>query len=624
MSATATSPAQQIHQTIQAGEKVVAIDLFCGAGGMSWGLAQALEDIASQYDRPIEDLVELHAVNHDATAIETHQRNHPWADHYHKPVQQLNPRDVVDGDRTVHILIACPDCTYFSSARGGGPKDRDKRMTPREVLDWVERLQVQNILFENVPDFRDWGPLDEDSRPIPEQKGEYFEHWVNALSIEGFNVEHRILCAADYGDATSRRRLFVAGRQHSGVEWPTPTHSEDGDTPGTDPWRTAADVLDWSDLGESLWSRDLTDGRRKPLVNNTMQRIAEGIRRHCDDRLALFADILDEIGRADEDEGVAYPLPDLRERIIPARYAGVAADVLAEPFLVKYHGTSPPQPVDAPLDTVTSGGRNYALCSAFLLGQQSNAIARAIGERPTPTVAAAGSISLSVPQTFVLPRNGIYGGLHSNATYTPGDRPLHTVLSGKTVNGYAVSPYLVPFNNGRDGQRPRVNDLDDPAPTVLASKVPAGVVSPYLVKYYGRKDAQQAVDEPLATVRTENTFGVASPYLVEYYGNGRARAVDAPVPTIPTRDKFALVVPELYPLGLDIKFRMLKPAELAAAQGFPSDYDFAGNKTETVRQIGNAVPVNLAQSLCEQMLVGSQPTIASYTEPAKEVADDDD
>jgi DNA (cytosine-5)-methyltransferase 1 len=106
---------------------------------------------------------------------------------------------------------------------------------------------------------------------------------------------------------------------------------------------------------------------------------------------------------------------------------------------------------------------------------------------------------------------------------------------------------------------------------------------------------------------------VCTPYLVEYYGNGHSQPVSDPLPTQTAKDRFALVVPELFPLGLDIKFRMLKPSELAAAQGFPPSYEFTGNKTETVKQIGNAVPVNLAQSLCEQMLVGEQPTIDSYT-----------
>ena len=57
----------------------------------------------------------------------------------------------------------------------------------------------------------------------------------------------------------------------------------------------------------------------------------------------------------------------------------------------------------------------------------------------------------------------------------------------------------------------------------------------------------------------------------------------------------------MIPSGMDIRFRMLQPRELAAAMGF-DDYSFAGNKTEQVRQIGNAVAVRTAQALCDQIL----------------------
>jgi len=616
-------------QKIETGEKIVAVDLFCGAGGMSWGLAQALESIAENVDRPIQDIVELHAVNHWDRAIETHSENHPWAEHYHKPVQQLNPRDVVDGDTEVDILIACPDCTYFSTARGGGPKDRDKRMTPREVLDWVERLDVRNVLFENVPKFEDWGPLDEDGYPITEQEGEYFENWLNALTIEGFNVEYRVLTAADYGDPTSRQRLFVAGRKEAGVEWPLPTHSQDGEADDTEPWRTAANVIDWSDPGESLWVRDLRDGRRSPLVNNTMERIAEGIRRHCDDTLAPFAAVLDDIGQEDEDEPVKYPLPELRETIVPARYAAEVACVRDQPFLVKYYGTLPPQPVTAPLDTVTGTGRNYALCwpERFLLRQQNGegAYPLLVDEDPVPTVASAGAISRVDVDPFVLPKNGIQRGKHSNPAYDPDDTPLHTVIASDTRQGYLVKPSLIRYSHGG-----AVKDVDDPVPTITTAR--GGVFSvaqPYLVPFYNERAGQRPrvhdLEEPAPTiVSSKIPAGVCTAYLVAYYGNGHSQPVTDPLPTQTSKDRFALVVSELFPLGLDIKFRMLKPSELAAAQGFPPSYEFVGNKTETVKQIGNAVPVNLAQSLCEQMLIGDQPTIDSYTGGGTGGVDPDD
>jgi len=215
---------------------------------------------------------------------------------------------------------------------------------------------------------------------------------------------------------------------------------------------------------------------------------------------------------------------------------------------VKYYGTLTAKPVDEPMDTVTAQGGKYALCTPYLLGQQSGATARNVLDESVPTVATRGAIGLYNP-TFILPRNGSRGGLHSNATYEPEDQPLHTVTA-RNQDGHAVTPFLV-----------------------------------------------------------------------EYYGNGYSNSVDKPLPTVTTRDRFALVVPEAFPFGLDIRFRMLQPRELAAAMGFPPDYEFAGNKTETTKQIGNAVPVNLAKALTKQLLVGEEPSLQTFSEKGVEADD---
>lgn len=647
------SPHQRIHDKIDSGEKIVVVDLFCGAGGLSWGVANTLEEIAAEHDRKIDEIIELHAVNHWDRAIETHQKNHPWAEHYNKPIQALNPADVVDLGRPIHLLIAAPDCTHFSPARGGGPKDRASRMTPREVLDWVERLNVRNILFENVPEFQDWGPLDEDDRVIHERKGEFFDSWINQLTIEGFNVEHRILNTANYGDPTSRRRFFLIGRKDSGVEWPEQTHSENGEAPDTEPWRTAADIIDWSDPGESLWIRDLNDGRRNPLVNNTLQRIAEGIRRHCDETLEPFADVLDDIGRENEDPPVKYPLPKLRERIIPAEYAHLAAEILDEPFLVSHssdiandaesefhklttdggqqkssyilsqHSTGKPRNIrEEPLPTILSTSRGMSLCNpqTFLLRQHNGDGAHPLDvtESPTPTIAAAGAISRVDAHPFVLPKNGKQRGLFSNRSYKPDSQPLHTVIANDTRQGYYIEPLLMRYSHGG-----KLFTGDQPLPTITTAK--GGVYSlaipePYMIPFYSERTDQRPrthdISNPHPTIpATKTPTGLCSPFLIEYYGNSHSQTIDGPVPTVTAKDSFGLVIPEMYPLGLDIKFRMLKPEELARAQSFPDDHEFAGNKTETIKQIGNAVPVRTATALCERALIGSQPTIDFYNDP---------
>ncbi|WP_239638552.1 DNA cytosine methyltransferase [Halorubrum distributum] len=501
---------------------VRAVDLFCGAGGTLEGLSQACDDLGLD--------LQVTAVNHWETAIETHKRNHPSGDHHVSKVEELHPPDVVE-EGGVDVLIASPECTHFSVARGGKPVNDQKRASPWHVLDWVEKLRPKNVLLENVRELESWGPIDDEGQPT--RNGEIFETWINAFHALGYSVDWQVLNAANYGDPTTRKRLFVVGRRGRRASFPEPTHSDaDDELPD---WRPAAEVIDWSDAGESLWKRD------RPLVNNTMRRIAEGIRQHCDERLEPFADAVAELGKED--------VAALQEDVVDVDEVNEVAEERCEPFLVKYYGTSTAKPVDEPMDTVTAQGGKYALCTPYLLGQQSGATARSVLDETVPTVATRGAIGLYNPTAFILPRNGSRGGLHSNATYKPYERPLHTVTA-RNQDGHVVTPFLV-----------------------------------------------------------------------EYYGNGSSNRIDEPLPTVTTRDRFALVLPEAFPYGLDIRYRMLQPRELAAAMGFPSDYEFAGNKTETTKQIGNAVPVNLAKALTKQLLVGNEPSLQTFAE--QEVVGDD-
>ena len=527
-------------------DTVRAIDLFCGAGGLSWGLAEVCEEL----DRDVE----LAAINHWSKAIETHSRNFSFADHYNAKVEELDPRSVFDTER-VDILIAGPQCTHFSSARGGRPVDEQKRASPWHILNWLQKLYIDGFVIENVKEMMGWGPVGADGKPLKSKKGETFDAWINAIHSLGYSVDWKVLNAADFGDATSRERLFIVGERQGRPEFPSPSHSKNGETPGTKPWRPASEIIDWSDRGESLWERS------RPLVQNTMQRIAEGVRRHGHGDLEPYADALDSLTKAGVKE--------MQDEVVPASEAHQAAKERDEPFLVQ--GEMPD------LSGQQESDPEMGLCLPYLLGQQSGSVAREVGQ-PTQTISTSGAISLSQPEAFVLPRNGYHRGLHSNPSYDPSEKPLHTITA-KNTDGHIVDPYLVPFYGERAGQDPRTHNVDDPLPTVTA---------------------------------TGSQPAVTRPYLVQYNGESTVREIDEPLPTVTTKDRLALCLPEQYPWGFDVSFRMLQPRELAAAMGFPADYEFAGNKTETVEQIGNAVPVNLSKSLCEQMLLGDAPTLRSF------------
>ena len=246
------------------------VDLFCGAGGTSTGAEQAL--------RAMGYLPRLTAVNHWDVAVATHEANHPDARHFCASVDSLNPRELFGG-RKLDLLWASPECTHHSVARGGAPVNDQSRSTAWCVVRWAEALRPGIVLVENVPEFESWGPVTggRNPRPIASKKGQTFRAWVNAMESLGYRADHTILCAADFGDPTTRRRLFVQfvrGRRR--IVWPSPTHGRDGGDLFGDrlPWRSAREIIDWDNKGKSVFNRE------KPLADKTMTRILAGFRKY--------------------------------------------------------------------------------------------------------------------------------------------------------------------------------------------------------------------------------------------------------------------------------------------------------------------------------------------------------
>lgn len=301
-------------------------DLFCGGGGTSSGAAEACEE------RGLE--LNLTAVNHNERAIQTHWANFPKATHHRQDIRALQPRKVIKSGR-LDLLVGSPECRAYSPARGNKPWLPQFRTSPREILRWTGDLDVPNGLFENVPEFQDWGPQDEEGRPIPAFRGIFYKRFIDALKDQGYSVEDRILTAADYGDATTRQRLFIQARRGYPISWPKPTHTREQ-------WRPARDIIDWTLKGTSIFNR------RKPLAENTLRRIISGI---------------EKIG------GQAF-----------------------KPFLVMFYGTNDIRSLMRPLPTITAKGQHIGLVE-FVLGQQSGSVARDVSQ-PIPTISTSGAISL--------------------------------------------------------------------------------------------------------------------------------------------------------------------------------------------------------------------------------------
>lgn len=530
------------------GKVIVAVDLFAGAGGASSGLARACADAGLTLD--------LVAINHDPIAVQTHRANHPNARHYCESVDAVNPRQAVPGGR-LDLLMAGPECTHHSTARGGKPMNDQSRASAWCILRWATALQIDTILIENVPEFLGWGPLGHNGRPLKSRKGETFEAFLAGLRSLGYRVDWRVLNAADYGDPTTRSRLFIQARRGKRrIAWPEPTHTREpvGDLFGQrEPWQAVRGVIDWTLKGKSIF------GRKKPLSPNTLRRIEAGLK----------------------------------------RFGGAAA----EPFLVLLRGTTPghldgsARSLDEPLPTLTAKGEHVALAEPFLIpvnyGERTGQAPRCHDiDSPLPTV--VGTISHAVIEAFVI-------GQQSGAVPRSTDEPLPTVAAKGAIS--LIQPFVMHLTH--QGSE-RVHPLTGPLPTITgAHRGELGVVEPFVMQMSqsgSNGPRMRPIGEPLPTVTTADDLAVVEPFLVNYHGRATPHAIGEPLRTVDATDRYGLVEP-VVTVELDILFRMLTPAELARGMSFPDGYEFCGTREQVVKQIGNGWAGKLAHALCRELIV---------------------
>lgn len=253
------------------------IDLFCGAGGTSTGVESARVD-GKKCAKVIA------CVNHDKNAIASHAANHPDALHFTEDIRTLQLSPLVDHTDRMRrqypgarlVLWASLECTNFSKAKGGQPRDADSRTLAEHLFRYIEALNPDYIQIENVEEFMSWGDMDENGKPISRDKGKSYVRWCNRVRRYGYDFEHRILNSADYGAYTSRKRFFGIFAKHGlPIAWPEPTHSKNGIENGLfgslPKWKPVKDMLDLEDEGKSIF------GRKKPLKENTLARIYAGL-----------------------------------------------------------------------------------------------------------------------------------------------------------------------------------------------------------------------------------------------------------------------------------------------------------------------------------------------------------
>jgi DNA (cytosine-5)-methyltransferase 1 len=326
--------------------KEVIVDLFCGAGGESQGIHWSAEKAGVD--------VEMYAVNHWERAIETHSQNFPSDEVLCRDIADINPSKIIPHGH-VSLLWASPACTHFSVARGGKPMDEQSRVTPFTVLDWLDKLTVDRVIIENVPEFQSWGPLDADNRPNAELKGSTFDAFIAMMRSLGYYVDWRVLNAADFGAPTTRRRLFIqAVRKDCKKEllWPEqshyPTSQEHELFQSGQQWVPAKDIIDWEHPKSPIASKP------RPLADATMQKIVDGIKRfwtpdQCEPFIARFNSGRNRV------HSIHEPLPTLDTS---NRYA------LVEPIVMGFYGNATYTPISQPLPTLTTKER-FALLEGY-------------------------------------------------------------------------------------------------------------------------------------------------------------------------------------------------------------------------------------------------------------------
>jgi DNA (cytosine-5)-methyltransferase 1 len=331
MTAPLSPPAADLHLKV-----FHAYDLFAGGGGVSTGIEAAT-------GHPVTV-----AINHSPGAIAVHEANHPHTHHLISDVWAPSPRAVV-GRKRPYLLWASPDCTHFSRAKGGKPRNAKIRALAWVVVDWAREVRPPVICVENVEEFVTWGPLDEKGYPIAEREGETFAQWRGALELLGYKIEHRSLVACHYGAPTSRKRFFLVARCDGlPIRWPEPTHG-----PGLLPFHTAAECIDWAIPSRSIFDRS------RPLKPNTLRRIAAGI-----DRFVFRA--------ADP-----FVVPHGDGFDAPLIQSGYGERKGQRPRVLDLH---------APLGTVVNG-QKHALVTAFLARHYTGMIGSDV-RSPLPTITA--------------------------------------------------------------------------------------------------------------------------------------------------------------------------------------------------------------------------------------------
>lgn len=578
--------------------ELFVIDLFCGAGGLSEGVEEAR--LGGKRCAKV-----VCCVNHDKNAILSHDANIPDALHFIEdirtlelsPINAIVERIVQLYPEAIVMLHASLECTNFSKAKGGQPRDADSRTLAEHLFRYIDVIDPDYIQVENVEEFMSWGDMDENGKPISMDKGRLYQKWVRNVKKYGYNFDHRILNAADFGAYTTRKRFFgIFAKKGLLIVFPEPTHCKGGRQDmfsKLEKWKPVKEVLDFSDEGTTIF-------REKPLAEKTLERIYAGLIKFVAGGKDAFMIKWNSMSRNGKYQapGIDEPCPvvSTQNRLGVAQICFLSKQFSGHPesknvsveepagtitckdhhaFISAYYGGKDHNnSIEQPAATLTTKDR-LAFVSAYYGNGHNHSV-----EQPAPTV--------TTKDRFALIESHFLDMQYGNGTPASIHVPAGTVTTNPKFNMITCKPWIMNTAFSNIG-----SSIEAPAQTVTANRKWHYLMNPQF------NSAGGSVDNPCFTLIAR--MDKMPPYLVATETGQVAIEIydtDSPM-TVKIKEFMAL-----YGI-VDIKMRMLRIPELKRIMGFPESYVLIGTQADQKKFIGNAVEVTQArkntEALCEKL-----------------------
>ena len=551
--------------------ELFVIDLFCGAGGLSEGVEEARLD-GNRCGKVVC------CVNHDKNAILSHDANIPDALHFIEDIRtlELSPiSTIVERIRQLYpdamiMLHASLECTNFSKAKGGQPRDADSRTLAEHLFRYIDVIDPDYIQIENVEEFMSWGDMDEKGKPISMDKGRLYQKWVRNVKKYGYNFEHRILNAADFGAYTTRKRFFgIFAKKSLPIVFPEPTHCKGGRQDmfsKLEKWKPVKEVLDFSDEGTTIF-------REKPLAEKTLERIYAGLIKFVAGGKDAFLVKYNSMSRTGKYNapGIDVPCPVVATQ---GRLGVAQVCFLSKQF--SGHPESKNVSVEEPAGAITCKD-HHVFVSAYYGNGHNHSV-----DLPAPTV--------TTKDRFALVESRFLDMQYGNGIPMSINVPAGTVTTNPKFNIVTCKPWIMNTAFSNIG-----SSIEQPSQTITANRKWHYLMNPQF------NSAGGSVNNPCFTLIAR--MDKMPPYLVATE-SGRV-AIEIYETDSPMTRKIKEFM-ALYGI-VDIKMRMLRIPELKRIMGFPEDYVLVGTQADQKKFIGNAVEVTQAkkntEALCKRLRV---------------------